>query len=69
MNIRSFTIDESSGLDKRTRGSYLGVIDKVRNINVMKIEIYILTYYFFVNSNFFDFSLNVIVRYNWITTI
>lgn len=32
MNIRSFTIDESSGLDKRTRGSYLGVIDKIPHL-------------------------------------
>lgn len=29
MNVRAFTVDESSGLDPDIRGSYLGVIDKV----------------------------------------
>lgn len=29
MNVRAFTIDESSGLDRSIRGSYLGVISKV----------------------------------------
>jgi len=29
MNVRAFTIDESSGLDSNIRGSYLGVIEKV----------------------------------------
>lgn len=29
MNVRAFTADESSGLASSTRGSYLGVIDKV----------------------------------------
>lgn len=30
MNIRAFTADESSGLDPSIRGSYLGVIEKVK---------------------------------------
>ena len=30
MNVRAFTADESSGLGPAIRGSYLGVIDKVR---------------------------------------
>lgn len=30
MNVRAFTADESSGLDQVVRGSYLGVIEKVR---------------------------------------
>lgn len=29
MSLRSFTADESSGLDSSIRGSYLGVIEKV----------------------------------------
>jgi isoamylase len=29
MNVRAFTMDESSGLDNNIRGSYLGVIEKV----------------------------------------
>jgi pullulanase/glycogen debranching enzyme len=29
MNVRAYTIDESSGLDPKIRGSYLGVIEKV----------------------------------------
>ncbi|KAJ1424706.1 Immunoglobulin-like fold [Sesbania bispinosa] len=29
MNVRAFTIDESSGLDNSIRGSYLGVIEKI----------------------------------------
>lgn len=29
MNVRAFTADESSGLHKDVRGSYLGVIEKV----------------------------------------
>lgn len=29
MNVRSFTADDSSGLDPGIRGSYLGVINKV----------------------------------------
>ena len=29
MNVRAFTIDESSGLDPDIRGSYLGLIEKV----------------------------------------
>lgn len=32
MNVRSFTADESSGLASSTRGSYLGVIEKVEII-------------------------------------
>ena len=31
MNVRSFTADESSGLDPSIRGSYLGVISKVHD--------------------------------------
>jgi pullulanase/glycogen debranching enzyme len=30
MNVRAFTADESSDLDEAVRGSYLGVIEKVR---------------------------------------
>lgn len=30
MNVRAFTADESSGLDSDIRGSYLGVIEKVK---------------------------------------
>lgn len=30
MNVRAFTADESSGVDPRKRGSYLGLIEKVR---------------------------------------
>lgn len=30
MNVRAFTADESSRLAPAIRGSYLGVIDKVR---------------------------------------
>lgn len=29
MNVRAYTVDESSGLDRKIRGSYLGVIEKV----------------------------------------
>ena len=29
MNVRAFTMDESSGLDTDIRGSYLGLIEKV----------------------------------------
>ncbi|KAG1342324.1 isoamylase 3, chloroplastic [Cocos nucifera] len=32
MNVRSFTADESSGLDAGIRGSYLGVIDKIPHL-------------------------------------
>lgn len=32
MNVRAFTADESSGLDSTSRGSYLGLIDKVSTI-------------------------------------
>ncbi|GMH00182.1 hypothetical protein Nepgr_002021 [Nepenthes gracilis] len=32
MNIRAFTIDESSGLDPDIRGSYLGVIEKIPHL-------------------------------------
>ncbi|RDY04554.1 Isoamylase 3, chloroplastic, partial [Mucuna pruriens] len=32
MNVRAFTIDESSGLDNNIRGSYLGVIEKIPHL-------------------------------------
>ncbi|KAK1257498.1 hypothetical protein QJS04_geneDACA023090 [Acorus gramineus] len=32
MNVRSFTVDESSGLDPSIRGSYLGVIEKIPHL-------------------------------------
>ncbi|KAK7311648.1 hypothetical protein RJT34_09920 [Clitoria ternatea] len=32
MNVRAFTIDESSGLDSNIRGSYLGVIEKIPHL-------------------------------------
>ncbi|XP_027356519.1 isoamylase 3, chloroplastic isoform X1 [Abrus precatorius] len=32
MNVRSFTIDESSGLERSIRGSYLGVIEKIPHL-------------------------------------
>ncbi|PKI45578.1 hypothetical protein CRG98_033894 [Punica granatum] len=32
MNVRAFTADESSGLDVNTRGSYLGVIEKIPHL-------------------------------------
>ncbi|KAG0494670.1 hypothetical protein HPP92_005664 [Vanilla planifolia] len=32
MNVRSFTADESSGLDQEIRGSYLGVINKIPHL-------------------------------------
>ncbi|XP_052201670.1 isoamylase 3, chloroplastic isoform X2 [Diospyros lotus] len=32
MNVRAFTADESSGLDPRIRGSYLGVIEKIPHL-------------------------------------
>lgn len=32
MNVRAFTIDESSGLDNNICGSYLGVIEKVTSV-------------------------------------
>ncbi|XP_020690934.1 isoamylase 3, chloroplastic-like [Dendrobium catenatum] len=32
MNVRSFTADESSGLDPEIRGSYLGVISKIPHL-------------------------------------
>ncbi|KAL5063003.1 hypothetical protein RYX36_024740 [Vicia faba] len=32
MNVRAFTMDESSGLDNNIRGSYLGVIDKIPHL-------------------------------------
>ncbi|XP_078440803.1 isoamylase 3 isoform X2 [Wolffia australiana] len=32
MNVRAFTADESSGLDKSIRGSYLGVIEKIPHL-------------------------------------
>ncbi|OIW21837.1 hypothetical protein TanjilG_12946 [Lupinus angustifolius] len=32
MNVRAFTIDESSGLDSKIRGSYLGVIEKISHL-------------------------------------
>ncbi|CAI8599091.1 unnamed protein product [Vicia faba] len=32
MNVRAFTMDESSGLDNNIRGSYLGVIEKIPHL-------------------------------------
>ncbi|GLT73053.1 hypothetical protein SLA2020_449390 [Shorea laevis] len=32
MNVRAYTIDESSGLDPKIRGSYLGVIEKIPHL-------------------------------------
>lgn len=32
MNVRAFTADESSGLDSKIRGSYLGVIEKIPHL-------------------------------------
>ncbi|KAG5251014.1 isoamylase [Salix suchowensis] len=32
MNVRAFTADKSSGLDPNTRGSYLGVIEKIPHL-------------------------------------
>jgi isoamylase len=32
MNVRAFTADESSGLDEKIRGSYLGVIEKIPHL-------------------------------------
>ncbi|XP_010543773.1 PREDICTED: isoamylase 3, chloroplastic isoform X2 [Tarenaya hassleriana] len=32
MNVRAFTVDESSGLDPDVRGSYLGVIEKIPHL-------------------------------------
>jgi len=44
MNVRGFTADESSGLPSSTRGSYLGVIEKVGiimlNLSAMIISIF-----------------------------
>lgn len=39
MNARAFTADESSGLDQAIRGSYLGVIEKVR-VPILWLAIY-----------------------------
>ncbi|PKA50787.1 Isoamylase 3, chloroplastic [Apostasia shenzhenica] len=38
MNVRSFTADESSGLAPGIRGSYLGVISKVKETEIAKEE-------------------------------
>ena len=44
MNVRGFTADESSGLPSSTRGSYLGVIEKVGiimlNLSAMIVSIF-----------------------------
>ena len=38
MNVRAFTIDESSGLDSNVRGSYLGLIEKVISVYIIKLN-------------------------------
>lgn len=39
MNVRAFTMDESSGLDNNIRGSYLGVIEKVTSVLSLGIRV------------------------------
>lgn len=39
MNVRAFTMDESSGLDNNIRGSYLGVIEKVTSLLSLGIQL------------------------------
>lgn len=45
MNVRAFTADDSSGLDSKIRGSYLGVIEKVvfacsRSLNALHAQLF-----------------------------
>lgn len=47
MNVRAFTADESSGLASSTRGSYLGVIEKVEII-VLKDSAGVIYAFFFL---------------------
>ncbi|GAB4861303.1 Isoamylase 3, chloroplastic [Ancistrocladus abbreviatus] len=39
MNVRAFTMDESSGLDPDIRGSYLGVIEKIPHLLELGINV------------------------------
>jgi isoamylase len=39
MNVRAFTMDESSELDNDIRGSYLGVIEKVTSVLSLGITV------------------------------
>lgn len=39
MNVRAFTMDESSELDNNIRGSYLGVIEKVTSVLSLGITV------------------------------
>ncbi|KAG6626400.1 isoamylase 3, chloroplastic isoform X1 [Carya illinoinensis] len=38
MNVRAYTVDESSGLDPKIRGSYLGVIEKIPHLQELGIN-------------------------------
>lgn len=48
MNIRGFTADESSGLASSTRGTYLGVIEKVE-IAVLNLSAMIVCAFLFLH--------------------
>lgn len=57
MNVRAFTIDESSELDHNIRGSYLGVIEKV----IFFWKLILIVYYFVA-----FFSLMPDLRIAWL---
>lgn len=58
MNVRGFTADESSGLPSSTRGSYLGVIEKV-GIIVLNLSAMIVSVFLFF----------IIISFNFVRTL